>query len=93
MIDRPIADSNIKGLRWRDLITIVVCTATIVASVLGVMSSLKSEIRTIKSNNVSDSRLIELRLSTAEATLRALQTQIDGLRTDIYINRRNIENK
>ena len=87
MTDIPIADTNIKGLRWRDMITIIVCTASIVATILGAMSSIKSDIRDIK----SDGRIYELKIVTIETTLKALQVQIDAIRNDVYVNRMNIQ--
>lgn len=84
-MEQPIIESNIKGLRWRDLIAIIACTASVMVAVL----SIKSDVKEIKTIIAADARVNEIKFSTIETTLKALQVQIDVLRVDI----KNIENK
>ena len=86
-MSEPLIESNIKGLRWRDLFAIIGCTASIMIAVL----SIKSDVKEIKSAIVADARVYELKFMTIETTLKALQAQIDVIRSDVYINRKNIE--
>lgn len=87
--EKPLIDRNISGLRWRDLAILIGCTTTVVATILGV----KNDIKDLRQQKVSDERLMELRVSTMEANVKALNQQVDALRTDVIINRRNIDQK
>lgn len=89
----PIADQQIKGLRVRDLIVIITCTASIVVTVLTAYFNLQSTVTKNTIFNSGEAKVYELRLSIEEATSKALQLQVDALKTEIFISRRNIENK
>lgn len=88
-----LEQKEIRGLSWKALITLIICTASIVGTVLGTYNSLDRKIDDVKQQKISDDRLNEYRLRTIEVQLDATKTQVEALRQQVAENRRTMQAK
>lgn len=86
-----ISDAQIKGLRVRDLLTIIICTASIVGSVMGGILTLKNDIKIIIKDRSYETRINESRFLIIEASLKTVQSQVESNKNAININSLQIE--
>lgn len=76
-----IEQKEIRGLSVKTLLTIIVCTVTMVSTTLGTYFSIQSSIREIRLEKQGDDKYLDLRLRTIEIRQSALELQLKELQT------------
>jgi hypothetical protein len=71
-----IEHRELKGITLRNLIVTIVSTASIVASVMTTYFQLKQDIRDVRLNQETQSRVNDVRLKVLENQVAVLQQQI-----------------
>jgi hypothetical protein len=75
----PIESQEIRGLSVKALLTIIISTISIVASILATYNSIKSEIQNLSFRSEGDNKVINLRLSVTEKRLDNHDARIESL--------------
>lgn len=74
-----IEHRQLKGITIKNMIVTIVCTASIVSSVLTTYFGLKSDIKDISSTQETTNRVNEIRLKLLESQVTLLQQQMHEL--------------
>ena len=76
-----IEHRELKGITVRNLIVTIVSTASIVASVMTTYFQLKNDVRDIRRDQQTQSRVNDIRLKVLENQVTVLQRQVDEIKS------------
>ena len=87
----PIENREVRGFNVKNIVTLVACTASIVATTIGSYQSLKAQISDVqtstdsqikmnKQENASDWKYNDLKMKTIELSIATLELQIKELK-------------
>lgn len=77
-----IENQTLKGITIKNMIVTVVCTASIVASVMGTYYSLRDDIKSSTRQSEEHQRINELRLNSLENRQNIIDQQIRELQSN-----------
>ena len=75
-----IEHKELKGITVKNLVVTVVSTASIVASVMTTYFNLKDDIRDVKAQQDSETRINNIRLKVLESQIAVLQTEVYAIK-------------
>jgi hypothetical protein len=75
-----IEHKELKGITVKNLVVTIMSTASIVASVMTTYFGLKNDISEVKSSQVTESRVNNVRIKILEDQVVFLQKEIDGIK-------------
>jgi hypothetical protein len=88
-----LENKEIKGLSVKALVTLIISTVSIVATVLGTYNSLDRKIDDVRQQKISDDRVNEMKITNLEVQIKALEAQNKDLQQQINENRRYLNEK
>ncbi len=75
-----IEHKELKGITVKNLVVTVISTTSIVASVMTTYFNLKTDIRDVKTQQETETRINNIRLKVLESQVALLQTEVDAIK-------------
>jgi hypothetical protein len=72
----------LRGITIKNMIVTIVCTATIVISVMATYQGLRSDMNSQNLNQNNQNKIFELRIKIIEDEVSIINNRIDELKTD-----------
>lgn len=72
--------SQLRGITIKNMIVTIVCTATLVSTMMGAYFGIKSDIKDIRDNQNTYNKITDLRLKAVEDRQNLLELQISDLK-------------
>lgn len=88
----PLEQKEIRGLSGKTLIALLICTITIVSSVVGTYFSLQGDIRELRLQREGEEKYADLRIRTIEVKMAAIELQYKELSSkydELILNSKN----
>jgi hypothetical protein len=85
----PIETKEIRGISLKALGAIIISTASIVGTVLGTYYALTNKIESIQMQNISEGKLVDLKMQQLDLQMKFQQTQIDQIRGELSAGKQN----
>jgi hypothetical protein len=85
-----IEHKELKGITVKNLVVTIISTASIVVSVMTSYFQLKNDIYYLKTEEVNQSRINEIRLKVLESNVSILQQQVNEIRNQKLIKNKSL---
>jgi cell division protein FtsL len=82
-----IEHRELRGITLKNIVVTILSTASIVVSVMTTYFQLKNDIKDLRTQQNTDSRITEIRLKLLEGNVTVLQQEVDEIKTVKQIKR------
>ncbi|MDB5003531.1 MAG: hypothetical protein JWQ34_1756 [Mucilaginibacter sp.] len=76
-----IEHRELRGITLKNIVVTILSTASIVVSVMTTYFQLKNDIKDLRTQQNTDSRITEIRLKLLEGNVAVLQQEVDEIKT------------
>lgn len=79
----PIESKELRGISIRTMLTVIICTGSIMLTVLGTYFNLKADVTDVRVTKDSDAKLNDLKMRIMDQRIDAMGIQLKDINTRI----------